>query len=151
MSPQRGCPRAGTAAPADERADRKLKIVGAVLGALLLALIGWFGYDYIAGQKISAEMIKFEVVSDTRGQGASGGPQGRGRERLLHAALAGRGRRRGRPRGLPLRPATPTRIDKVVTLRTTPRHARPSCSAARGLRPPRDAARRPTTSPDVGR
>ncbi|MEV4332911.1 DUF4307 domain-containing protein [Streptomyces sp. NPDC049597] len=47
---------------ADERADRRLKILGAVLGAGLLAMIGWFGYDYIAGQKISAEVIKFDVV-----------------------------------------------------------------------------------------
>ena len=29
---------------ADERADRKLKIVGAVLGVALLGVIGWFGY-----------------------------------------------------------------------------------------------------------
>ncbi|MDJ0465130.1 DUF4307 domain-containing protein [Streptomyces sp. H27-C3] len=49
----------------DQRADRKLKIAGAVLGALFLAMIGWFGYDYIAGQKISAEVIKFDTVSDT--------------------------------------------------------------------------------------
>ncbi|MGX1880922.1 DUF4307 domain-containing protein [Streptomyces sp. NPDC055287] len=50
---------------ADERADRKLKIVGAVLGAALLAMTAWFGYDYIAGQKISAEVIKFDTVSDS--------------------------------------------------------------------------------------
>ncbi|MEN8653604.1 DUF4307 domain-containing protein [Streptomyces sp. 21So2-11] len=50
---------------ADQRADRKLKIAGAVLGALFLAMIGWFGYDYIAGQKISAEVIKFDTISDT--------------------------------------------------------------------------------------
>ncbi|MFD5100517.1 DUF4307 domain-containing protein [Streptomyces albidochromogenes] len=50
---------------ADERADRKLKIVGAVLGAVLLAMTAWFGYDYIAGQKISAELIKFDTVSDS--------------------------------------------------------------------------------------
>lgn len=53
---------------ADERADRKLKIVGAGLGVLLLSVIGWFGYDYIAGQKISAEVIKFSVTSDTEVQ-----------------------------------------------------------------------------------
>ncbi|WP_240137453.1 DUF4307 domain-containing protein [Streptomyces sp. MUM 178J] len=48
---------------ADERADRKLKVVGAVLGVGLVAMVGWFGYDYIAGQKISAEIIKFDVTS----------------------------------------------------------------------------------------
>ncbi|QIP84942.1 DUF4307 domain-containing protein [Streptomyces sp. Tu 2975] len=47
---------------ADERADRKLRIVGAVLGACMLALVGWFGYDYVAGTRISAEMIKFDVM-----------------------------------------------------------------------------------------
>jgi hypothetical protein len=47
---------------ADERADRRLRMTGAVLGAGLLAMISWFGYDYIAGQKISAEVIKFDVV-----------------------------------------------------------------------------------------
>ncbi|MBT2524041.1 DUF4307 domain-containing protein [Streptomyces sp. ISL-99] len=50
---------------ADERADRRLKVVGAVLGAALLAMTAWFGYDYIAGQRISAELIKFDTVSDS--------------------------------------------------------------------------------------
>ncbi|MGW7052582.1 DUF4307 domain-containing protein [Streptomyces sp. NPDC054887] len=50
---------------ADERADRKLKILGAVLGAALLAMTAWFGYDYITGQRISAEVIKFDTVSDS--------------------------------------------------------------------------------------
>lgn len=53
---------------ADDRADRKLKIVGAGLGVALLGVIGWFGYDYVAGQKISAEVIKFSVTSDTEVQ-----------------------------------------------------------------------------------
>ncbi|MFH9073469.1 DUF4307 domain-containing protein [Streptomyces alboflavus] len=49
---------------ADARADRKLKIVGSVLGVLLLGVVGWFGYDSISGTKLSGEMIKFDVVSD---------------------------------------------------------------------------------------
>ncbi|WP_327115276.1 DUF4307 domain-containing protein [Streptomyces sp. NBC_01341] len=52
----------------DQRADRKLRIVGSVLGAALLAMIGWFGYDYVAGQDISAELIKSKVVSDDRAE-----------------------------------------------------------------------------------
>ncbi|GAA3391625.1 DUF4307 domain-containing protein [Streptomyces roseoviridis] len=53
---------------ADERADRKLKIAGAVLGTLFLALLGWFGWYYVVDNKISAEMIKFDVVSDSEVQ-----------------------------------------------------------------------------------
>ncbi|MFG2643120.1 DUF4307 domain-containing protein [Streptomyces sp. NPDC048370] len=53
---------------ADERADRKLKIAGAVLGVLLLGLMGWFGWHYVVDSRISAETIKFDVVSDTEVQ-----------------------------------------------------------------------------------
>ncbi|MFF0446872.1 DUF4307 domain-containing protein [Streptomyces sp. NPDC004609] len=53
---------------ADRRADRRLKVVGAVLGTGLIAMVGWFGYDYVAGQKISAEVIKFSVASDSEVQ-----------------------------------------------------------------------------------
>ncbi|MGW6275410.1 DUF4307 domain-containing protein [Streptomyces sp. NPDC055060] len=49
----------------DERADRKLKIAGGILGVLFLLMIGWFGYDYVSGTKISGEVIKFDVVSDS--------------------------------------------------------------------------------------
>ncbi|WP_030544859.1 DUF4307 domain-containing protein [Streptomyces albus] len=49
---------------ADERADRVLKVTGAVLGAGLLGLLGWFGYSSVAGQDVSGELIKFQVVSD---------------------------------------------------------------------------------------
>ena len=48
----------------DQRADRKLRIVGSVLGAALLGVIGWIGYDYVSGQDISAEIIKSKIVSD---------------------------------------------------------------------------------------
>ncbi|MFJ8308474.1 MULTISPECIES: DUF4307 domain-containing protein [unclassified Streptomyces] len=50
---------------ADERADRKLKIFGSVLGVVLLGVVGWIGYDYVAGQTLSAQVIKFKAVSDT--------------------------------------------------------------------------------------
>ncbi|MFF0472474.1 DUF4307 domain-containing protein [Streptomyces sp. NPDC004284] len=48
---------------ADERADRKLRITGAVLGVLFLGVMGWFGWHYVVDNKISAELIKFDVVS----------------------------------------------------------------------------------------
>ncbi|MBX7465640.1 DUF4307 domain-containing protein [Streptomyces sp. MAG02] len=50
---------------ADQRADRKLKIVGSVLAVVLLGVIGWIGYEYVGGQSLSAQVIKFKVVSDT--------------------------------------------------------------------------------------
>ncbi|MET9205632.1 DUF4307 domain-containing protein [Streptomyces bacillaris] len=50
----------------EQRTDRTLKIVGSVLGVGLLAVIGWIGYGYIAGKGVSAELIKFEIVSDVR-------------------------------------------------------------------------------------
>ncbi|MET7899934.1 DUF4307 domain-containing protein [Streptomyces sp. NPDC005336] len=49
---------------ADERANRTLRIVGAVLGAGLVALISWFGYAYITGQDVSGRMTGFKVVAD---------------------------------------------------------------------------------------
>ncbi|MET9803959.1 DUF4307 domain-containing protein [Streptomyces sp. NPDC006368] len=61
-----GLPEGRYGRSADARADRKLKIAGAVLGAGLLAMVGWFGYDYIAGQQVSAEMIKFDVSAPDR-------------------------------------------------------------------------------------
>ncbi|MEU3193466.1 DUF4307 domain-containing protein [Streptomyces sp. NPDC006992] len=56
---------AGRSADAEARTDRRLKVTGGVLGVLLLALIGWFGVDYISGQQVSGELIKFKVVSDS--------------------------------------------------------------------------------------
>ncbi|MBA2949078.1 DUF4307 domain-containing protein [Streptomyces himalayensis] len=105
---------------ADERADRKLKIVGSVLGAAMLAFVGWAGYDYIAGAKVSGELIKWDVVSDravevhlevrkdadtkgyctVRSQSEDGAEVGRADFRFDEQS---------------------GRIDKVVTLRTTSR------------------------------
>jgi hypothetical protein len=107
--------------PADERADRRLKILGAVLGTGFLAMIGWFGYDHIAGQSISAEVIKFSVAADdevqihleirkdaeatgtctVRSRAEDGAEVGR-----LDVAVEGRGE---------------TRIDEVFKIRTTAR------------------------------
>ena len=101
----------------DERADRTLKVVGAVLGVVLLAVIGYFGYHYVGQNKISAEVIEFdagknsvkvhlEVRKDAgasgyctlRSQAESGAEVGRADFRFDGDA---------------------TRVDKVVTLRTT--------------------------------
>ncbi|MCZ9345793.1 DUF4307 domain-containing protein, partial [Streptomyces sp. TRM76130] len=49
----------------DARADRTLRIVGTVLGAALLALIGWFGYHYVAQSGISGEVIAFETGEES--------------------------------------------------------------------------------------
>ncbi|MEV5686086.1 MULTISPECIES: DUF4307 domain-containing protein [unclassified Streptomyces] len=54
--------------PEDQRADRKLKIVGAALGVVLLGVIAWIGFSYVGGKDISAELIKSKVVSDTRAE-----------------------------------------------------------------------------------
>lgn len=51
---------------ADQRADRKLRIIGSVLGVVLLGVVGWIGYGYVNGQGLSAELIKSKVVSDDR-------------------------------------------------------------------------------------
>ncbi|MCX4669545.1 DUF4307 domain-containing protein [Streptomyces sp. NBC_01381] len=110
--------RYGHSRTADERTDRKLMIVGSVLGVILLGVIGWFGYDYINGTKVSAEVIKFDVVSDhavqahlevrkdagargyctLRSQAESGAEVGRADFRFDQQT---------------------GRVDKVVTLRTT--------------------------------
>ncbi|MFF7141496.1 DUF4307 domain-containing protein [Streptomyces nodosus] len=101
----------------DERADHTLKIVGAALGAVLLVVIGWFAYHYVGQSKISAQVITFdasknavdihlEVRKDAdatgyctlRSQSADGTEVGRADFRFDGRA---------------------TRIDKVVTLRTT--------------------------------
>lgn len=54
---------AGSGHGRDARTDRRLRIVGGVLGVLSLAGIGWFGADYIGGQPVSGQVIKFKVVS----------------------------------------------------------------------------------------
>ncbi|WP_395574608.1 DUF4307 domain-containing protein [Streptomyces sp. BK79] len=100
----------------DARADRNLKIVGAVLGAVMLAVLGWFGYHYVGQNKISGELIGFELAEDSvqvhlevrkdsgvtgyctvRSQAEDGGEVGRADFRFDQDA---------------------TRVDKVVTLRT---------------------------------
>ncbi len=101
----------------DERSDRRLKVAGAVLAAALLALVGYFAYHYVGQNKISAEVITFDPSKDAvkvhlevrkdagvggyctvRSQAENGAEVGRADFRFEGPA---------------------TRIDKVVTLRTT--------------------------------
>ncbi|MDI1452728.1 DUF4307 domain-containing protein [Streptomyces sp. NPDC003388] len=103
----------------DERADRKLKVAGSVLGVLLLALIGYFAYHYIVQSEISAQVIAFDASDDAvrvhlevhKDSGASG--YCTLRSQSAEGAEVGRADFRFSGRE--------TRIDKVVTLRTTAR------------------------------
>ncbi|GEJ98135.1 DUF4307 domain-containing protein [Streptomyces sp. NPDC004009] len=103
----------------DERADRKLKVAGSVLGVLLLALIGYFAYHYIVQSEISAQVIAFDASDDAvrvhlevhKDSGASG--YCTLRSQSAEGAEVGRADFRFSGRD--------TRIDKVVTLRTTAR------------------------------
>ncbi|GAA3974675.1 DUF4307 domain-containing protein [Streptomyces sp. NBC_01352] len=101
----------------DERADHRLKIAGAVLAALLLALVGYFAYHYVGQNKISAEVITFEPGKDAvqvhlevrKDSGASG--YCTLRSQAENGAEVGRADFRF--------DGDATRIDKVLTLRTT--------------------------------
>jgi hypothetical protein len=103
----------------DARADRTLKVAGGVLGALLLALIGYFAYHYVGQNKISGELITFQVSDDSvrvhlevrKDAGASG--------YCTVRSQAEDGDEVGRA---DFRFSGPdTRIDQVVTLRTASR------------------------------
>ncbi|MER5429781.1 DUF4307 domain-containing protein [Streptomyces sp. NPDC002588] len=102
----------------DERADRTLKIVGAALGGILLVVVGFFAYHYVGQNKISAEVIAFKATSDDTVQvhlevrkdsGASG--YCTIRSQAANGAEVGRADFRFS--------GSDSRIDKVVTLRTT--------------------------------
>ncbi|MEU2711127.1 DUF4307 domain-containing protein [Streptomyces sp. NPDC007205] len=101
----------------DERADRKLRVAGAVLGAVLLALVGYFAYHYVVQTRISAQVIAFDATDNAvkvhlevhkdsgtsgyctlRSQSADGAEVGRADFRFTGPVK---------------------RIDRVVTLRTT--------------------------------
>ncbi|MFI8938317.1 DUF4307 domain-containing protein [Streptomyces syringium] len=60
-----GLPEGRYGRTADERADRKLKIVGAVLGTALLGLVGWFGVHYVTKTDVSGELVRSKSMSDT--------------------------------------------------------------------------------------
>ncbi|MGV9450796.1 DUF4307 domain-containing protein [Streptomyces sp. NPDC003635] len=101
----------------DERADRRLKLAGAVFGALLVVLTGYFGYHYVGQNKISAEVIEYDFTRSAvkvhlevrKDAGASG--YCTIRSQAEDGAEVGRADFRF--------DGDATRIDKVVTLRTT--------------------------------
>ncbi|MCH0570801.1 DUF4307 domain-containing protein [Streptomyces sp. MUM 136J] len=104
----------------DERSDRTLRVVGVGLGAVLIAVVGWFGYHYVAGTSISAQVITFQATSDKAVQvhlevHKDAGASGYCTVRSQSADGAEVGRADFRFSG------ADTRIDKVVTLRTTAR------------------------------
>jgi Tfp pilus assembly protein PilV len=103
----------------DERADRRLKIAASVLGVALLALVGYFAYHYVARNEISAQVIAFQASEDAvevhlevrKDAGASGYCTVRSQSE--EGAEVGRADFRFS--------GSATRVDKVVTLRTTAR------------------------------
>ncbi|MFF4587035.1 DUF4307 domain-containing protein [Streptomyces sp. NPDC001388] len=102
----------------DARADRTLKIAGVVFGAILLVVVGYFAYHYVGENKISAEVITFEATSDKTVQvhlevRKDAGASGYCTVRSQAADGSEVGRADFRFSG------SDTRIDKVVTLRTT--------------------------------
>ncbi|WP_329567066.1 DUF4307 domain-containing protein [Kitasatospora sp. NBC_01266] len=53
----------------DQQADHTLKVVGAVLGVLVLGLVAWFGSSYISTQsKLNGAVPTFNIVSDSQVQ-----------------------------------------------------------------------------------
>lgn len=50
------------------RTDRRLKLLGAALGAVLLACIGWAAWWYLSTNDVSGQVITFTVVSDSEVQ-----------------------------------------------------------------------------------
>ncbi|GAA1974777.1 DUF4307 domain-containing protein [Kitasatospora viridis] len=53
----------------DQEADRRLKVVGAVLAVVVLALIAWLGGDYLLREsKLNGSVPVFQVVSDSEVQ-----------------------------------------------------------------------------------
>lgn len=110
--------RYGRVRSADERTDHRLKVTGAVLGALALAMIVWFGWSHVTSTAISGEMIKFDVsasdearvhVEVYKDREASG--------YCTVRALAENGAEVGRKDALFDQDAA--RVDKVIALRTT--------------------------------
>jgi len=103
---------------ADLRADRRLRTVAMVLGALAIAAIAWFGYQYLSNNTVSGEIIKFKRVSASAVEvhlevHKDKGSLGTCTVRALDVDHGEVGRKDVHF------PSSATRIDEVVTLRTT--------------------------------
>lgn len=110
----------GRATEADAHTDRRLKIVGGVLGVLMLALIAWIGGSYVSGQDVSGEMIKFKVVSDSAVEIHVEVRKDAGTEGVCtFRTRAEDGSEVGRKDAAV--PADKSRVDEIVTVRTTAR------------------------------
>ncbi|MFE3827131.1 DUF4307 domain-containing protein [Streptomyces sp. NPDC059092] len=110
--------RYGRSGDGDARADRRLRRLGVVLGGVLVALLGWYGYHYVIDRSVSGELIKFKRISATeveahlevrKDRDASGSCT----LRSLAESFGEVGRKDVR-----FGPGE-TRIDEVVTIRTT--------------------------------
>lgn len=113
--------RYGRSASEEARTDRRLKIIGACLGAGALALIGWIGFGHISkGSEVNAELIKFKVISDEEVQAQLEVHKDRELTGVCTVrALADDKAEVGR-KDFTFEQRQ-TRIDKVVSLRTTDR------------------------------
>ncbi|MDX3516627.1 DUF4307 domain-containing protein [Streptomyces scabiei] len=104
---------------ADKRADRRLKVIGSVLGAALLVLLGWFAYHYVAGNRISVEIYTFDTSAQAVKVHLRGDKDAGVEGYCTVRSQAGDGTEVGRADfrfG-----ADVTEIDKMVTLKTTSR------------------------------
>ncbi|WP_436737050.1 DUF4307 domain-containing protein [Streptomyces sp. BBFR102] len=112
--------RYGRARSADERTDHRLKVTGAVLGTLFLAMIVWFGWSHVTSTTISGEMIKFDVSAADEAKVHLEVRKDRdGAGYCTVRALSEDGAEVGRKDALFDQDAA--RVDQVISLRTTSR------------------------------
>lgn len=111
--------RYGRSASQDARTDRRLKIVGGCLGAAALALIGWIGFGHIsAGSEVSAELIKFKVVSAEEVQAHLEVRKGRELTGVCTVRALAEDKAEVGRKDFTFEQAQ-TRVDEVVSIRTT--------------------------------
>ncbi|AEW96206.1 MULTISPECIES: DUF4307 domain-containing protein [Streptomycetaceae] len=59
-------PRGRYGRSADQAKDRTLRVLGTVLGGLLVVALGVGGWWYMSANDVSGQVVTFRVVSDTR-------------------------------------------------------------------------------------